>query len=674
MRFNYILFGFSLLFMVSCIGEPEIIDDPDNPVDNLGDFSYEMTKSVELDLSFKDLAMAPITKVPVNIWEGDPFDGGKVVFKSLTDDAGAISEFVSLPTHLAELTIEIGYPGLKNYVRKPIAGNQLSYHVAGFDTESDSYEPEYDEEGNVVRRIRNTDVVINYMGTYNSQGVPDYLEPTRDVISTELLSFINSSLPEGYPVPTYHPRYLDSSKNVNLEVISTSDVWITFVHEGAGWRNAIGFYTYPTGSRPPSPGEIDSINIIFPNASFAGGGGGLRSGDKVLLGQFPAGTTIGFVLFANAWNGNSQTVGNGYYKIYSDIPFNPESDPSLNQHHVLLYDEINELFLIGFEDINRESPSCDQDFNDAIFYVTANPITGLNNDNVNPIDQPGDSDNDGVSDVYDEAPNDPNVAYYNYYPSENTYGTLAFEDMWPLEGDYDFNDLVMDYQYKYVLNPTNDIVGMEMEFVIKAVGAGFQNGFGVQLNLNPSDIAAVSGYDIAKNYITLSNNGTESGQSKAVIIATDNTYNGFDKSGGFINTQAGDAYITPDTVRIVIDFSSNQTYSSIGAAPFNPFLIRDGNRGAEIHLPGSLPTDLADPSIFGTGVDGTNPSAGVYYKSPGKLPWAMNLPVSFAYPYEKEKIYNAHKMFLPWIQSDGFNFMDWYLDQPAYRDSTLLFK
>jgi hypothetical protein len=31
-----------------------------------------------------------------------------------------------------------------------------------------------------------------------------------------------------------------------------------------------------------------------------------------------------------------------------------------------------------------------------------------------------------------------------------TAGTLAFEDLWPSTGDYDFNDLVVDYDFKII--------------------------------------------------------------------------------------------------------------------------------------------------------------------------------------------------------------------------------
>jgi LruC domain-containing protein len=35
-----------------------------------------------------------------------------------------------------------------------------------------------------------------------------------------------------------------------------------------------------------------------------------------------------------------------------------------------------------------------------------------------------------------------------HFNSLASYGTLAFEDLWPSTGDYDFNDQVVDYDLK----------------------------------------------------------------------------------------------------------------------------------------------------------------------------------------------------------------------------------
>ena len=38
---------------------------------------------------------------------------------------------------------------------------------------------------------------------------------------------------------------------------------------------------------------------------------------------------------------------------------------------------------------------------------------------------------------------DKNKSFNSFFPVQGKTGTLAFEDLWPAKGDYDFNDLVI---------------------------------------------------------------------------------------------------------------------------------------------------------------------------------------------------------------------------------------
>ncbi|MFT5748541.1 MAG: hypothetical protein ACI920_003938, partial [Saprospiraceae bacterium] len=53
---------------------------------------------------------------------------------------------------------------------------------------------------------------------------------------------------------------------------------------------------------PATENDITNLNIIFPNVSFSGSGGGLVSGNKVNLGNFLAGTSVAYFLVTNGWN------------------------------------------------------------------------------------------------------------------------------------------------------------------------------------------------------------------------------------------------------------------------------------------------------------------------------------------------------------------------------------
>lgn len=210
-----------------------------------------------------------------------------------------------------------------------------------------------------------------FLGPYTSNGTPLYFD-TSDVISGETMTLISNSLPENYPVPIYNPQYISSGYETDIIIDSLADVWVTFVSEGAGYKNVLGFYTYDINNPPTTAPTSSQITIIFPNVSAQGSGGSLVAGNNVKIGTFPAGTGIGWVLLANAWNGSAVT--NGLWRLFSNPDFNPEDSPSLRQHNVLLNDPDNERVILGFEDIRRDNASCDNDFNDAVFLCFCKPI------------------------------------------------------------------------------------------------------------------------------------------------------------------------------------------------------------------------------------------------------------------------------------------------------------
>ena len=265
---------------------------------------------------------------------------------------------------------------------------------------------------------------------------------------------------------------------------------------------------------------------------------------------------------------------------------------------------------------------------------------------------------------------------FNNYPATG-FGTLGFEDLWPSKGDYDFNDLVIDYKFEIITNFANKLESVTATFVIKAFGASYENGFGFQLSdaIDPADLT-VTGYDLTEDYITLSPNGTEAGQSKPTIIVFDNAYGQMDHPGVGIgvNTEPSAPYVQPKTIVVEISFPSGQyAFNDLDIANFNPFLIVNKDRAVEVHLPDYLPTDLADASLLGTFEDSSNPGENRYYKTEGNLPWAINIYETFDYPIEKQEVVWAHLKFAEWATSGGVLFPDWYKNLSGYRNNSLIY-
>lgn len=281
-----------------------------------------------------------------------------------------------------------------------------------------------------------------------------------------------------------------------------------------------------------------------------------------------------------------------------------------------------------------------------------------------------DTDNDGVCDSDDDYPNDGSQAYKNYYPDASTHATFAFEDLWPSYGDYDFNDLIVDFQYNTITNANNDAVKLEMKVYVRAVGASKQNGFGVMFeNIAKSDIASVTGY-VHDGGINVDGAGLESGQSKPVIVVFENVNDVINRPGGSLyNTIPGNPSGVSDSIKVTVTFTNPMDVSLLNASNYNPFIFVDGVRGHEIHRVDNPPTDLMDVSLFGQSNDDSNPSIGRYFKSVDNFCWAMEIPKRFQYPIEKADIVISHLKFAEWSQSSGSQRSDWYEDNSGYRNN-----
>lgn len=285
--------------------------------------------------------------------------------------------------------------------------------------------------------------------------------------------------------------------------------------------------------------------------------------------------------------------------------------------------------------------------------LTAIEINNIYNNTNNP-----DTDGDGVPDDSDAYPLDPNKAFNTYYPAPNVSGTITFEDMWPSKGDYDFNDLVMDYNINQILNADNDLVEIEGNLSLRAIGAGYSNGFWIQF---PFDQDKVDSLGNGGNEFIQWDTGTE----KAVLRIFSNAFSLMQPpsgaSGSWVNTVPGETYVTPVSLSFIVVLTEPLSIADFDyLPPYNPFLTVNGNRGREVHFADYPPTSKVDVSLFGTGDDDSDPDENRYYKSENNLPWAVQIPIQWDYPIEQAELTWAYLVFEDWAESSGNQYPDWY--------------
>jgi len=665
-----------------------IVPAPEKPY---SDFSFNVVSEYNITIKVLNSQNKPISAAILEVYQNNPFDGNGLLigsyskyllFKGITNNDGTMSFTTNIPTITKKVYIVSKTIGVNEITEADLIGSSTTIVIGGSKIKSARLK----SMGSPIPSVSKVNGFYT-LGTWSNLGVPNYLEYYDDEVDNALLADINATLPERVRLTESHPQYLLDNNDGNLSLTEDAEVWVTFVHEGAGWLNVLGYYSYPTNTPPLSKSSIRDLSVIFPNVSYSNSGGGLASGNKVKLyyldpatneytSIFPAGTSIGWFIIAQGWSSSTKTVTPGSYTHYSNYYLNSETDATKKRHNVLLYDSQRELLLLAFEDMNRDvNKGSDEDFNDALFYATVSPSTAVDIADYKPLDTPTDSDNDGVSDVFDEMPTIAQTAFNNYYPSPNTMGTLVFEDLWPYKGDYDFNDLVLDYQFNTLTNSDNLVTEIKAKILVKAIGASYHNGFGISINTAPSNIASVSGQRLTQNLVTVNSNGTEANQSKATIIVFDDAFNAlpYPGTGLCVNTYEENPYVNPDTLFLTIKLVNPISLTSIGSAPFNPFLIVNQDRSVEIHLPNKEPTNLADITKFGQGQDNSSVSQKKYYLSDNSLPWAANFPESFTYPKEKESIIDGYNLFNSWAESRGYNYMDWYQEKSGYRNNSKLY-
>ncbi|WP_316788120.1 LruC domain-containing protein [Pedobacter frigoris] len=675
------------LALVSCKKEIAGNDDNLEGIEKVApdDFAYQTTKKVDLNVRLLTRTNQPVSGVLVSFYAPSAVSNGKEITKVMSDKDGYIRTKITIPSSLDTVVIDPAYVGLLRNAKAYIKNNSLSAIIGG----------EFGYSGNII--IQKTAISkknsffqskLSSIGAkgdqssgyiydpnlYDELGRPKTLEPIDKIDFNELMKQVNAALPEREKVKD---KYIATQVPTDLKIERLADVWITFVHEGADYRNSLGYYTYETGHAPKRPEDIQEVRMVFPNTSVVGGfgEGNMLQGDKIKIGRFTAGTSIGFVLLQNAYRGGG-TIDYGANKFYSTEALNPESDARLRRHNVVLNNVSQQTFLIGFEDINRTpGQGSDQDFNDLVIYAQSNPVEAIS-----PVDIPfldentEDKDGDGVPDFLDKFPDDKNRAYKRYYPSEEIWGTTAFEDNWPNEGDYDLNDLVVSYRYTFAMSSDNKLVDMTAEYKPLAAGADFQNGFGVQLPFDPSQISKVTGANISGSMFKFDANGLESKQNKAVIIPFDNYRNLFGANAAQVNTIPGHSQLDSKIVTIEISLNNPLSDDYTAMVPFNPFMISNMERGREIHLMNQPPTELANFSLFKTAADFSRVNAGKYYLTKDNRPFAIDFYGSFEYPIEKAPIYDVYLNFAEWAKSGGKKYANWYEDISGYRNTKLIYK
>ncbi|HCQ16986.1 MAG: hypothetical protein CMI36_06090 [Owenweeksia sp.] len=256
-----------------------------------------------------------------------------------------------------------------------------------------------------------------------------------------------------------------------------------------------------------------------------------------------------------------------------------------------------------------------------------------------------DSDGDGVSDSSDDYPNDGQRAYRENFPTSG-YQTLAFEDLWPYKGDYDFNDVVITTQASVAEDANHKKV--DMTFTVTHVwnGAGLHHGLAMMLysdagSLPVDVIKSVSGDAIQ-----------DPANPNGVIISPDINVD------DVLNTHGYPSVYT-FTITFTDNFSNN--YSFIPVVP-DMYIYRVQDRAHETHQYGYYGSSVSNVNLlYNTGDDAGNNGP---FKTQSGLPWVVEIitasKTTYKPPREKTDMLQAYPQFQGWAESGGTLNTTWF--------------
>lgn len=627
------IFLSSVFALSSCtekdVYQGEVKNKPLNPTEA---FDFSLTKEVKLSI---DYGFTNDYYILFQLYDQNPMiveedswiknEALTPIYSAATDTKGQYSGTITIPSSLTAVWLYSDYLGTVSPVELTVSNDAISYsqkdYIASLQAKTRAATAPNGYSYPNDWKLLSPDV------DWDLYGLPSNLEADLSVPSADLLY----SIKEVYKKQSNlgQSSYVSDDATSEIKVTKDTEVSLVFINSSANFNNTVGYFTFPSNEKP----TVESIQkvLAFPNASpytktdskTGARRGALVSGNEIKLkywnaaagkfeDKFPAGVTIGFCLLPNAFSNETGTI---VMQSYAGVRYSYKAlNEDGRQRVIALRDgSSNQIVAIGFED------NIDFDYCDATFYLKIAEKDAIEGGpELPPINPPGDEDN-----------------------AITHYGTLTYEDQWPSEGDYDMNDVVIEYKstlYRRIIG--NNVYKIIDEFTPIHNGGTYTCGFGYQLhNIASSKSIKFSG--------PLSGR-IESDQPHPTVILFDD-----------VREVLGQKF--------TVTTELNNVGESLVTPPYNPFLFVN-DRSREIHLVNYPPTEKADMDLFNTQDDVSNTASSIYYlaryeeEGINLMPFGINLPnvLDFNIPAEGVRIYKTYPDFIGWVKSNGSNNKDWY--------------
>jgi len=460
----------------------------------------------------------------------------------------------------------------------------------------------------------------------------------------------------------------------DMTLREASKVTITALGSFTCWNSSLGYYYYDDQHIPTKPTDVNII-MLFPNTQDGlrdlswdyQGNIGTTRGDVVQLKYyphiasngadkyadadevFPMGTKIGFILKPNSWS----NLGSDFCSIKDPTSSKPTYWNKKMNIWAASTDGVSRALDSGYRVPNPEGKA-----RTAKFAYAPNGENGEKYTIISMEDACDDEDYDDLIFALNPAKAFTEVPQVEYEKT-TIYGVYAFEDLWPSRGDYDMNDVVLDFKHemnfyyneKDAKDSQNGLVNKET-FYMTTYHNTVELKDGLAFKLVPK-VAAKS--IVMKKILP--------GETEA-------------KTANF--RKDGDVYYIIDDVKselgatYIFEVTYNKAWANESLAEFEPFVYREQEDGTqwEVHLPNHAPTSKMDFSLFHTDDDVSEPDQGTYYVRNSIYPFAFYLANAKAEYFmntilqegDNKPIDVFYPGFRRWSTTNGAENPDWYLN------------
>ena len=638
---------------------PDEGKDEPKSIDEYFDFSTRADVTIDLNYGF------PGYKALFNIYTENPLeeDGFTLksnlepVYKAFTKEDNTFSGKVSLPTAAKKVYLYTNSVGLPHCVELNIVGGRIAFNneTATRADEMQHTSPCVKIEGN---RVTITNNKLHALYTHMSSslvpsnnkvsGLYGTVGSTTNISSTAtastigaLMGRVNAALRAGNTSAGKQDNsaLIRSAEITNITVkkfaadgitpIKDAHIDLVTLSPNPGWINALGYYYYKS-DETPTAAEIKALPkfMVFPKLTNTNPAAGVKvrlqffgeNYNENGTDDFPAGYTIGWCLMADLGDKSSVSTMNteinaalsGNKVVYSNY-FRANQ---VREGFITILDQVSGKLILGIEDTSFQDMNgkySDKSYEDMLFYVDADPIEAITGTDI------------------------PVITPEEILSTETTYGTLAFEDIWPTGGDYDMNDVVVEYSSAVTFNQDNEIKKIVDTFKPVHDGAIYRNAFGYVIGNAVGDI--------------------NEGESNYSVKEENNQFilfpNAKEAQGQLFN-------LTREFAEGAYPNKANYSRN------YNPFIVVNYEAGkknrTEVHLPKTKITSWADPSQVGVDDDA------YFIDKDGTHPFAIDLPShsaketigKYKVPVERTSISIAYPQFDAWVTSNGANNTEWY--------------